>query len=295
MTTVPRETTPPPEAALLFGDRLPLVVAFAELLSGPGVERGLLGPREAPRLWDRHLLNCAAIAESIPVGASVADVGSGAGLPGVVLAILRPDLRITAIEPLLRRSRFLTEVAEELPLPNLLVLRARAEDAPRLLRAETGSDEWPPGSHGTLPADRAPERPTDRVTHTRFDVVTARAVAPLERLAGWCLPLVRPGGQLLAMKGQQAQQELDRAERRLVELGAVRWGVRRQDGSSVTPGGDPTGVRLDPPTVVVVVQQGPRTVSTGSGRLAPRRRSPRARPGRPGRRPGRRPGDGRSR
>jgi 16S rRNA (guanine527-N7)-methyltransferase len=155
-----------------FAD-LQAINRFIDILATRGVERGLLGPREGPRLWDRHVLNSAVALPRVGHGMAVADVGSGAGLPGLVWAIARPDLAVTLIEPLLRRSTFLAEVVEELGLQNVTVARARAEDI----------DE-------------------------RFDVVTARAVARLDRLGEWCLPLVKPGGVLLALKGQSAHQEV---------------------------------------------------------------------------------------
>ena len=170
-------------------DRLPLAERYAELLATEGVVRGLIGPREAPRLWERHLLNCGVLAELVPPAASVADVGSGAGLPGVVLAIARTDLRVTLVEPLLRRTRFLDEVVEALGLQEQVeVVRARAEE---------------------LAATRT------------FDVVTARAVAPLDRLARWCLPLVDPGGELVAMKGASARAEVEAAMPALTALGCA--------------------------------------------------------------------------
>jgi 16S rRNA (guanine527-N7)-methyltransferase len=166
---------------------------FAELLAGSAVERGLIGPREVPRLWDRHLLNCAAVAELIPRGASVVDVGSGAGLPGIVLAIARPDIRVTLVEPLQRRVVWLSETVGELTLGDQVTIeRVRAEDA----------------------ATR------------RFDVATARAVATLDRLVGWCLPLLRPGGTLFAIKGQSAGEEMAAAEPVLRRMGAAEWRVR---------------------------------------------------------------------
>nr|WP_204035372.1 16S rRNA (guanine(527)-N(7))-methyltransferase RsmG [Micromonospora qiuiae] len=173
----------PPELAAaarrLIGDRLDLAAAYAELLVTDGVLRGLIGPREAPRIWDRHLLNCAAVAELIPAGATVLDVGSGAGLPGLVLAIARPDLTVTLIEPLARRTAFLQEVVDALALhESVRVLRGRAEE---------------------LAAQADP---------VQGDVVTARAVAPLDRLAAWCLPLAVPGGRLLALKGASAAEEI---------------------------------------------------------------------------------------
>ncbi|RYY49846.1 MAG: 16S rRNA (guanine(527)-N(7))-methyltransferase RsmG [Actinomycetales bacterium] len=184
--TVSRETPPPPAvAAGVFHDQLPLVSRYAGILATDGVERGMIGPREVPRLWDRHLVNSGVVLPRLPQGATVADVGSGAGLPGLVWAIGRPDLQVTLIEPLLRRTTFLDEVVAELDLKNVRVVRSRAEDV----------DET-------------------------FDVVTARAVAALEKLAKWCMPLVKPGGVLLALKGQSAPEELEGAKRTLGRLGA---------------------------------------------------------------------------
>lgn len=172
-------------------ERLALVEQYADLLASEGVLRGLIGPREAPRLWERHLLNCAVLGEVVPHGVSLADVGSGAGLPGLALAIARPDLDVTLIEPLLRRTRFLDEAVERLGLQSqVTVLRARAEEVSK---------------------------------ETVFHIVTARAVAPLARLAGWCLPLVAPGGDLVAMKGSTAAAEVVEAEPALRELGC--WPV----------------------------------------------------------------------
>jgi len=178
---------PPPEAAAAFGFALSQAEAFAELLCGPAVERGLLGPTEAHRIWDRHLLNCVVVGELIPEGARVDDVGSGAGLPGIVLALARPDLEVTLVEPLLRRATFLGEVVEAMKLDNVNVVRQRAEERAR----------------------SAPQA----------DVVTARAVAKLDRLGGWCLPLLREGGTLLAMKGETAAAELAASRRALEEAG----------------------------------------------------------------------------
>jgi 16S rRNA (guanine527-N7)-methyltransferase len=168
--TVSRET---PGATDYFGDDLSVVSRYVDLLSTWGIERGLLGPREAPRIWDRHVLNCAVVVPRLPRNATVADVGSGAGLPGLVWAIARPDVSVTLIEPLLRRTTFLTEVIDDLGLTNATVVRGRAADV-----------------------------------SNRFDVVTARAVADLGKLGSWCLPLVRPGGVLLALKGDSATAEI---------------------------------------------------------------------------------------
>ncbi|KRF00728.1 16S rRNA (guanine(527)-N(7))-methyltransferase RsmG [Nocardioides sp. Soil777] len=174
-----RAPSPPDEAGRVFAsDRLPLAIAYADLLATEGVVRGLIGPREAPRLWDRHLLNCAVLGDVVPQEASVCDIGSGAGLPGLVLAIARPDLRVTLVEPLLRRTTFLEEVVTALSLPHVDVVRGRAD-----------------ALHG--------ER--------TFDVVTSRAVAPLERLLQWSMPLVSPDGALVAMKGSNVADEIDAA------------------------------------------------------------------------------------
>lgn len=190
------------------------MVRYAALLSSAGVERGLIGPREVPRLWDRHLLNCAVAVPLVPADADVIDVGSGAGLPGIVWAIARPDLRVTCLEPLQRRATFLEEVVTELDLTDRVhVVRARAEDIVR---------------------GRGP------VTSLRAQVVTARAVAPLERLAGWTVPLVQPGGELLALKGRSAAEEVQASATVLERLGIVSIEVV-ECGLGV----------VDPPTTVV--------------------------------------------
>lgn len=203
-TTVSRETA----RARAFGERAPLADRFAEVLATDGVARGLLGPREVDRIWERHLFNCAAIAPLIPTGARVIDVGSGAGLPGIVLAIARPDLSVVLVEPLLRRVDFLMEVCSSLNLSAVSVRRARAEDAADL---------------------QAP-------------AVVARAVAPLDRLLGWCLPLVQPGGRLLAMKGRSAAEEL------AASTAALR--AARATGTVVQ-----VGAELGSPTYVVSLRR----------------------------------------
>jgi len=216
----PADAALPPELApaalTLFGDRLDLAAAYAELLVTDGVVRGLIGPREAPRIWDRHLLNCAAVAELIPANATVLDVGSGAGLPGMVLAIARPDLTVTLIEPLARRTSFLIEAVEQLGLTrSVRVFRGRADEA------ASGS------------ADRDP---------ISGDVVTARAVAPLDRLATWCLPLAVRGGRLLALKGSSATAEVEEHADVVARLGGGEATVRL------------CGVEvIDPPTTVVEI------------------------------------------
>lgn len=161
-------------AELVFGDRLAAAARYAGWLAGPGAERGIVGPREAGRVWDRHLLNCALVADLVPSAAHLVDVGSGGGLPGVVLALARPDLRVTLIDSMLRRTAFLDELVADLALSGRVeVVRARAED----LRLAA-------------------------------DAVTARAVADLPRVAAWSAGLVRPGGVLLAVRGASAGAEV---------------------------------------------------------------------------------------
>ena len=168
--------------ALAFPEAMPKLEAFVGWLAGAGIERGLLGPREVDKLWDRHVANCAAVAELIPADSIVYDVGSGAGLPGIVLAIVRPDIKVSLIEPLLRRATFLSEVVADLDLGDQVqVIRGRAEE----------------------------------VKLAPADVVTARAVAPLAKLLEWTLPLTRKNGLVLAMKGSTAEQEILDAKSKL--------------------------------------------------------------------------------
>jgi 16S rRNA (guanine527-N7)-methyltransferase len=167
----------PPEAATVFGDRLPVVRRYAADLAEHGVVLGLIGPLEPPRLWSRHVLNSGLLAPFLPVGAAVADVGSGAGLPGLVIAAARPDLHVTLIEPMERRVAWLEEESARLGLTNVVVERARAEDSA-------------PG---------------------RFDVVTARAVGALTGLLPITVPLAKPGGRLALLKGAAVDAELAKA------------------------------------------------------------------------------------
>jgi len=176
----------------VFSAALPIAEAYAALLAVDATVRGLIGPREVPRLWDRHLVNCALVTDLVATEASVCDIGSGAGLPGLVMAIRRPDLTVTLVEPLLRRTSFLDEAVAQLGLANVEVVRARAE-----------------ALHG----------------HRTFDVVTSRAVAPLDRLSRWSLPLVRSGGAFLAMKGSSVQAELESAAQAIRAGGGVVDGV----------------------------------------------------------------------
>jgi 16S rRNA (guanine527-N7)-methyltransferase len=203
--------TAPPTAGVLFGARLPLAVRYAELLAAHGVERGLIGPREVDRLWDRHLLNSVVVGEVIPQGARTVDLGSGAGLPGIPLAIARPDLAVTLLEPMARRVEWLEYVTSTLGL-SVTTVRGRA-DEPAIKRRVGGAD-----------------------------VVVARAVAPLAKLSGWSLPLLRDGGLLVAMKGASAADELARDRQAVLHAGGVEPRIERC-------GAD---VLADPATVVVV-------------------------------------------
>src|SRR5665647_1053146 len=179
---------PPPGALQVFGDRLVLAERFSVILTDSGVSHGLIGPREVPRLWERHVLNCAVIHPAIPADQMVIDVGSGAGLPGLALAIARPDLELHLIEPMLRRTNWLSMAVEEIGLTNVTVHRGRAEEFVGILRAP---------------------------------VVTARAVARLSELAKWCLPLLLPGGSLLAIKGSSVTEEVETDRALLRRLGAI--------------------------------------------------------------------------
>ena len=203
----PQPPPAPPEARSLFGPAIGLAERYAALLAGPGVTRGLIGPRETARLWDRHLLNCAAVAEMIPHRSLVIDLGSGAGLPGIVLAMLLPESEIVLLEPMARRASFLDDCVQQLGLGNARVCRQRAEEAAG----------WLAG-----------------------DVVTARAVAPLERLAVLALGLTRPGGLVLALKGASAEQEVAQARPVLDRLGARDVAVVHAGSGRVSP----------PPTIV---------------------------------------------
>ncbi|MFV0464172.1 MAG: 16S rRNA (guanine(527)-N(7))-methyltransferase RsmG [Nostocoides sp.] len=178
----------PAEAEAIFGAALPLARTYAELLADTGVTHGLIGPREVPRLWERHLMNCAVISDSFADDEKVIDVGSGAGLPGLVLAIVRPDLDMHLVEPMLRRTTWLQEAVSALRLENVTVHRGRAEDFAGSLKA---------------PA------------------VTARAVARLDKLALWAVPLLANPGRMIAMKGASAETELNQTRPALRRLGLV--------------------------------------------------------------------------
>jgi 16S rRNA (guanine527-N7)-methyltransferase len=219
---VTREAPPaPPVAAAVFGDALPAAERYVARLATDGVTRGLIGPREVGRLWERHVLNSAAVAEAVPSGARVVDVGSGAGLPGIPLGLARPDLSVTLVEPMARRVEFLTEAVDE-------------------LAAVLGDRRW------TVVRGRAEERSVVTAVGP-VDVVTARAVAPLPRLVAWCGGLLRPGARLVALVGATA----------VAELPSVLDELRAAGMTEVEPRA--VGAELgDAATTVVVMTRGPR-------------------------------------
>jgi 16S rRNA (guanine527-N7)-methyltransferase len=218
------ETVPeaPPEARAIFGERLPLAERYAARLAGDGVGHGLIGPREVPRLWPRHLVNCAVVTDLLPHAVRVLDVGTGAGLPGLAMAIRRADLAVVLLEPMARRVRFLDDVVSELGLGDQVsVVRGRAED---LARSSQGAFPW----------------------------IVARAIAPLGRLAHWCVPLLSPGGTVLAMKGAQARDEVAEHTEQLRAEGVVTTDIVRCG----------QGVVSEPVTVVRLVTGSRRKGST---------------------------------
>ncbi len=206
---------PPPLAAAVFGERLSLATRYASWLAGAGVERGLVGPRETGRLWDRHLLNCAAIGALVGPAMTVVDVGSGAGLPGLPLAIARPDLRVVLVESMLRRTTFLSQVVADLGLAGVSVHRARAEE---LAAAQTQR-----GSGPQLPL---------------ADVVTARAVAPIDKLSRWAMPLTQQRGVVLALKGAGAADEVSAAWPSLRGLGVAHARLLALAADAARPSSD---------------------------------------------------------
>ena len=223
-------SAPPPGAAAAFGKRLGRAHRYAQILAGAGVERGLIGPREADRLWERHLLNSAALVDLLDSDDQIADIGSGAGLPGIPLALARPDLRVTLIEPLLRRTDFLREVIADLGV-DVAVVRGRAEE------------------------------PAVQQLVGEMDAVVSRAVASLDKLTRWSMPLLRPGGRMLAIKGERAADEIDEHRRVMQSLGAVGARV-------VTCGGD----YLNPPATVVTARRGDPSSTQRQATRAGRRR-----------------------
>jgi 16S rRNA (guanine527-N7)-methyltransferase len=235
------------EAAAIFGAALPLAERYATLLTGSGIERGVVGPAEAARIWDRHLLNCAVIARLVPAACSVVDIGSGAGLPGIVLAILRPESRLTLLEPMARRTSFLHECVAALGLRNVEVIRGRAEEFAGKLAA---------------------------------DVVTSRALAPLEKVATLSAGLARPGGRVLAMKGSSAGTELARALPVLARLGI--------SDARVTTVASASGAISATLVTFTTTTGHSGAAQTGSGRRTPQQARDGMRAGRPGGAPARR-------
>ena len=201
-----------PRLTEFFGAAWPAVERFASLLREHGEVRGLLGPREQSRLWERHLLNSAAVVQYLPAEGTIVDVGSGAGLPGVVIAAMRPQADVVLMEPMERRTLWLDEVVTELGLENVRVLRGRAEEYDGAIEA---------------------------------DAVTARAVAAMDKLVRWCLPLVRPGGVLVALKGRSVAQELEKA----------KYVIRRVGGEPAEVLEAPTVPGVESTTVVRVMRK----------------------------------------
>lgn len=224
----------PPNAIEVFGGSVVAARDYVEWLVGAGVERGVIGPREPDRIWSRHILNCVVLSSVIAADATVVDVGSGAGLPGIPLAIARPDLQVTLVDPLERRTAFLDEVVASLGLTNVRVIRGRADEV------------------------------VDRCGGA--DVVTSRAVAPLAKLMAWSVPLTRAGGEILALKGASAADEIERDRAAVESLGVVELSV-------VTVG---DGI-VDPPAHVIrgVVRSSGRTGRKGGKPTAKQRRAAR--------------------
>lgn len=178
---VSRETlADSPEVQQYFGTSFPLVSRFAEMLHDQGELRGLIGPREVSRIWERHILNSAAVVQYLPTSGTIADIGSGAGLPGIVIAAMLPEAQVLLVEPMDRRCTWLNEVVEELELTNVEVKRGRAEEY-----------------HGAF----------------QCEAVTSRAVAALEKLARMSLPLVERGGEMVILKGKNVEQEIEPARK----------------------------------------------------------------------------------
>ena len=203
-TTADAGIEPEPDvAAAVFGDRITLARRYVLSLASDGVLRGLIGPRESGRLWSRHVLNSGVVGALLKEGHRVVDIGSGAGLPGIPLAIARPDCQIVLVEPLERRTSYLREIVRDLGLSNCSVVRGRADE----VIADCGE----------------------------ADVVTSRAVAPLEKLSAWSAPLLRIGGELLALKGSSAADEIERDRVAVAALGLVDLEVVSVGAGIVAP------------------------------------------------------------
>ncbi|WP_084106267.1 16S rRNA (guanine(527)-N(7))-methyltransferase RsmG [Demequina sp. NBRC 110056] len=198
-----------PELRAYFGDSYERVAAFAELLADQGVLRGLIGPREVPRLWERHILNSAAVVPFLGDG-TIVDIGSGAGLPGVVIAAMLPERRVVLVEPMERRTTWLFEACERCGIDNVSVVRGRAEEVREVVEA---------------------------------DVITARAVASIDKLVKWSAPLLSARGEMTLLKGRSAPDELERAKY-----------VLRRFGLTGTVQSAPTLDGLEPTTVVRLIR-----------------------------------------
>jgi 16S rRNA (guanine527-N7)-methyltransferase len=192
----------PAAAELIFGDQIGKARLYFEALVRDGDLLGLLGPREMPKLWTRHILNSAVVAELVSPGQTVADVGSGAGLPGIPMALAQPQAHFTLIEPMERRSDWLKRVVQDLELNNIRVHRARAEEVAEV-----------------------------------FDVVTARAVSALPNLLRMCVPMTKHGGEVIALKGSKAAEEIQDAKKLQKKLGIASFEIVRLGGEFLT---DPT-------------------------------------------------------
>lgn len=235
----------------VFGEALPKIEVFHGKLKEEGEPRGLIGPRDVNILWERHLLNSAALAPFIRKATdraqfkSVADLGSGGGFPGLVLAAMLPDHAFTLIEPMERRVEWLGECVEAMGLENVQIVRARAEEAIAALdqaraaasRGRHNGKRRSAAAPATVPVS---DEVRAAIRHP-FTVVTCRAVAPMTKLAGWTLPLVGHGGELIALKGRSAQAEIDKARKVIAQYGGTR---PRVELAPVADGLEPTHVTI---------------------------------------------------
>lgn len=222
----------------IFGDALPKMRIFHNKLEQEGQLRGLVGPRDMGILWERHLLNSAAVVPFIRQAVdrhryrTVADVGSGGGFPGIVAAAMLPDVEFTLIEPMERRVTWLNECVHDLDLANVTVLRARSDEVIAALHPHKQGKR---SKQASVPVSEEVRR---SVRHP-FAVATCRAVAPMTKLAGWTLPLLEPHGELIALKGRSAQAEIDKARAQIAKAGGIHARVVEAE---VAPGLEPTHV-----------------------------------------------------
>lgn len=251
-----------PVLEAVLGDALPALKKFHVKLRQEGEPRGIIGPRDTNILWERHILNSAAIVPFVReatarVGgkATVADIGSGGGFPGIVAAACLPDHAFTLIEPMERRVEWLNECIDLMGLGNVRIIRARAEEAiaamnPRKNSRNRRGRDLPRGARGSQEHDdRASDDVSMELSHvvpvevlrheSPFAVVTCRAVAPMTKLSGWTMPLVRSHGRLVALKGRSAQAEIDKAAKEIAKVGGVN---PRACDAAVGPGLESTHV-----------------------------------------------------